>query len=816
MNQSDKPLNDSPSPLPDLPDDLGGTDAVGNEPAALPENEQRKAEARLRASMPRRERVKDKIERRDFKDIDSPERVRARVDRMMSDPIAAKEIDTGVFESLNEPGEDFDESVLERIINGENFLGASFFDLGKRAAQCIVRVDIRTPEGRSGSGTASMVTNRLLMTNNHVLPKKEWAARSSVTFDFEDDIDGNPRQTVTFKLDPETFYVTDKTVDFAIVAVKEISSQPPGIPLSNYGFNPLDKSPGKIAIGESINIIQHPSGMHKQVVLQENRLLDLPKDAPDWLHYESDTLPGSSGAPLFNNRWEVVGLHHAGWAERDEQGRILTKDGRVWEKSMGEGAINWLGNEGARISRVVIKAEELARAQGLTAEQEKLLDELVNPSKRGAVVTPVGPSTGILEADTKPNPVTVKTDSGQTEQMRKDLIPQSSGLDNAAGEPKTAPTKTAPTKENLEETRKVENKDEFNINASGSVQLTIPLHITVQLGNPVSGAAAATNTGAVASSGGAAEAFGGSADLDDLEAILIDPDYSNRKGYDPQFLGVEVQLPELTDAQRRDAAINTLARDGDDPTVLPYNHFSLVINRKRRMAYYTACNIDGERAVKIKRKEAKNDRDKWSSDPRIPVLEQTAERHYAHRKIDRGHLVRREDPNWGESYEEAKKANDDTFHFTNCTPQHSDFNQRKDSWQGIENFILSSALAAKRRINLFTGPILDANDPKLNGVNVPLAFWKIVVFKKPDGSLSATAYVLEQGALIEDILEATFEADTFQVAVREIVERTGLDFNHLVEFDSLGKSDELEERESLGLEGAPVRIKLNSIDDIQL
>jgi V8-like Glu-specific endopeptidase len=30
------------------------------------------------------------------------------------------------------------------------------------------------------------------------------------------------------------------------------------------------------------------------------------------LQYTTDTLPGSSGSPVFNDAWKVVALHHAG------------------------------------------------------------------------------------------------------------------------------------------------------------------------------------------------------------------------------------------------------------------------------------------------------------------------------------------------------------------------------------------------------------------------------------------------------------------------------------------------------------------------
>lgn len=354
----------------------------------------------------------------------------------------------------------------------------------------------------------------------------------------------------------------------------------------------------------------------------------------------------------------------------------------------------------------------------------------------------------------------------------------------------------------------------------GVVELTIPLRITVSLGAP----AVAAQGFPAPQPAVAARGLAASADELDLEVIRIDPDYSNRGGYDPDFLDVTVPLPELTQEQRKNAAVNSQPRPGDDPTLLRYHHFSLVIHRKRRMAFYTACNIDGARMIKVLRKEFESDRDKWSPDPRIPVLEQTGERHYRHRRIDRGHLVRREDPNWGASFDEAKRANDDTFHFTNCTPQHSEFNQRSVHWQGMENFILKEAKAARHRVTVFTGPVFEQGDPELDGVQVPLAFWKIVVFGRADGTLSASAYVLEQAGVIGDILEAVFDAGEFQVPISEVIGRTGLDFRHLIEHDSLaGDGDGDDGSHEVWVEGhemapkaTPARVPLTSFDDVRL
>jgi hypothetical protein len=93
----------------------------------------------------------------------------------------------------------------------------------------------------------------------------------------------------------------------------------------------------------------------------------------DFLHYHTDTAPGSSGSPVFNDQWEVVGLHHSGVPRRDEQGRILTRDGTLWQPDMGEHRIDWIANEGVRVSRIV----QSIREQRLSDAQRRLRDDLL-------------------------------------------------------------------------------------------------------------------------------------------------------------------------------------------------------------------------------------------------------------------------------------------------------------------------------------------------------------------------------------------------------------------------------------------------------
>ena len=185
---------------------------------------------------------------------------------------------------------------------------------------------------------------------------------------------------------------------------------------------------------------------------------------------------------------------------------------------------------------------------------------------------------------------------------------------------------------------------------------------------------------------------------------------------------------------------------------------------------YTVVNIDGSASVDLERAA-----DHWFFDARIAESEQVGEELYQRNSLDRGHLVRRLDPVWGP---DSARANEDTFHFTNCSPQHEKFNQGKDLWQGLENYILENAQALDRRITVFTGPVTEDTDPIYKGVRLPLAFWKIIAYRRSDATLATAAYVLEQGALIQEILSraVTFDPGTYRLPIADLDARTGLDF----------------------------------------
>src|SRR5262249_13784062 len=144
------------------------------------------------------------------------------------------------------------------------------------------------------------------------------------------------------------------------------------------------------------------------------------------------------------------------------------------------------------------------------------------------------------------------------------------------------------------------------------------------------------------------------------------------------------------------------------------------------------------------------EKDRWYFDPRVDRREQIGDEFYA-KPFDRGHLVRRLDPSWGKSALVVRAANDDTFHFTNCSPQHARFNEGKNLWAGLEDYLLAKASAEGKRLTVFTGPVFRNDDKLYCGVQIPREFWKVAVYAKAGCGLVAAAFLVSQEDLIKSL-----------------------------------------------------------------
>ena len=567
----------------------------------LVDSQQQQALKRYITRFSERERIASELQTKNPLEVDTPERVACR--KSMIDPR--------------------DGLAIERIIGQDDLLPISYLAAGLQAANPVCRIEIRDRIGKVlGHATGFLVSPSLLLTNNHVLENYNTAQFSVAQFNYEIDLDLKERPMKSFRFTPERFFITDQKLDFTLVAIEEVSSD--GTKISDFGFLPLLSQTGKGLVGECVSIIQHPLGAPKAVAIRENQIMDV---FDDYMHYTTDTMPGSSGSPVYNDEWIVISLHHAGVP--DPKNRT-----------------EFIANEGIRISSIIRFVVE--QGANLSDDQKLLMKDIVK-------------------------------------------------------------------------------------------EWEIPGHSHQEV----------------------------------LVEELSDSWYEGLTGYDTQFLGNDYEVPHPIFRSDLEQDI-ALLKDGSN--VLHYTHFSIVMSKSRRLAYYTVVNIDGNQLMKIGRN------DKWYLDSRIETAYQCGPELYKNNSLDRGHLVRRRDPVWGDS---AKKANEDTFHFTNCAPQESKLNQK--SWLDLENYILDNAENSNLKVTVFTGPVFRMDDIIYRGVQIPAEFWKIAVIVKEDGNLSATAYLQTQKNLIEDLEFAYGEYKTYQVPISKIEAITGLDFEDLRNYDPLNQ-----------------------------
>ncbi|MFC0524218.1 DNA/RNA non-specific endonuclease [Pontibacillus salicampi] len=564
----------------------------------LIEEQQQQALHRFAERTPEREDNEASLQTHSPFEVDQPDRVANRKKKLARNQLA-----------------------MERIIGENDLFPISYFQAGINASKSVCRIEIRDGIGKVvGHGTGFMVTPNLLLTNHHILKDEEVASQSLAQFNFEQDVNLREKEIKNFHFKPEQFFLSNQKLDFALVAVETTSSD--GNELTEFGHIPLQEETGKALIGERVSIIQHASGRPKAVSIRENKVQDV---LDNFIHYSTDTMPGSSGSPVFNDEWEVVSLHHAGVPDPNDNS-------------------SFVANEGVRISRIISYIKQ--QQNSLSSEQRKLLGNLLDGEQP--------------EAETD-----------------QDVVVEEKSVDS----------------------------------------------------------------------------------------------YKDREGYNASFLGEghSVPLPTLREDLQQDVAP---MKDGG--TVLHYTHFSVVMSKSRKLAYYTVVNINGKQLKSVDRA------DRWYLDPRMDKQYQAGQDLYYDNPLDRGHLVRRIDPIWGDK---AEVANEDTFHFTNCAPQHKDLNQQ--SWLDLENYIVENARNHDMKATVFTGPVFRSDDMVYRDIQIPNDFWKIAVMVKEDGTLSATAYLQTQKNLVGNLEFAYGDYKTYQVPVSKVEELTGLDFGPLRKHDPI-------------------------------
>jgi endonuclease G, mitochondrial len=329
--------------------------------------------------------------------------------------------------------------------------------------------------------------------------------------------------------------------------------------------------------------------------------------------------------------------------------------------------------------------------------------------------------------------------------------------------------------------------------------------VTIQVGPGITQPAAGVTVSAVApqpSVGGAPQP--GDEPGFREKALRFDENYTSRnaRGYKDDFLdGWSVSAP-TTNSDHHGAL---LKRDGH-VWVIPYYHYSLVMNVDRRLLAWAACNVDYSTAARKFTKPRKvYGGEDWRLDPRVSIQAAGIQLEDAHfyvpaKKIDRGHIVRREDGAWGTTANEAEFGNSDTYHWTNCTPQSEGFNQagKHGIWGQFEEHIQKQVNAEGGRMSVFAGPVLNLDDPEHGypdgaTIQVPMEFWKVVacVSRENEQRVNLSyGFVFDQTEAIQRLGYERMNMNDYmiyQMPLADITRKTGVVFDPgLLAADVLG------------------------------
>ena len=174
-----------------------------------------------------------------------------------------------------------------------------------------------------GTGWVFGSERKVMMTNNHVLPLIDAAKTANVYFEYVKDFrTGRKSSKKIVKLAPEKLFFTSPALkfnglDYTAVAFEEVSEE-------EFGF--IEYEEGATAKTASrVYVPQHPRGRPKTYVFHNNFKVN---QSDNYMTYTSDTEGGSSGSPLFDEKLNLIGIHHVGNYSTQEEGvRLLTNLG---------------------------------------------------------------------------------------------------------------------------------------------------------------------------------------------------------------------------------------------------------------------------------------------------------------------------------------------------------------------------------------------------------------------------------------------------------------------------------------------------------
>jgi len=182
-----------------------------------------------------------------------------------------------------------------------SFLPSWYFEVGSKVSKAVGYIEVIKPNGTE-VGTGFLLKDNYVLTNNHVIENREQAESAFIEFNYEKSPEGGEKKKdkYLFDISSERYFATSKDDDWTIVKLTSNANEHWGqVEINAVSINKLERA----------SIIQHPGGDPKQIGIHNNIITYVDDDL---LMYLTDTLPGSSGSPVFNKNWELIGLHREG------------------------------------------------------------------------------------------------------------------------------------------------------------------------------------------------------------------------------------------------------------------------------------------------------------------------------------------------------------------------------------------------------------------------------------------------------------------------------------------------------------------------
>ena len=201
---------------------------------------------------------------------------------------------------------------LEKVLGSVRYRSLRWYQTGLERCRAVARVENANEDGIgtgfvvAGKALHEALPDTVLVTNGHVVPEALDPADAVVVFRGLDS-DGSRQR---FRVVRRWWYEPSDTpgLDTTVLELDAYPEAVTPVPLARRLPNLAAKDPPRAYL------IGHPRGLEQpQFSLQDNLLLDYDETL---LHYRSPSEPGSSGSPVFDSEWQLIGVHHAGGFDR--------------------------------------------------------------------------------------------------------------------------------------------------------------------------------------------------------------------------------------------------------------------------------------------------------------------------------------------------------------------------------------------------------------------------------------------------------------------------------------------------------------------